>query len=78
MSEIEVVLHGFAKDKAPRTNDWPIEFYLVVFYLVGNDSLRAMEYSRVRGCIPSVLNVTYIALIPKCCKPQHFADFRPI
>ena len=78
MAEIEVVLHDFSKDKALGSNDWPVEFYFGVSDLVGNEILSAVEYNRVRGCIPSVLNATYIALIPKCGMRWHFVDFWPI
>ena len=42
------------------------------------DLLSAIDSTRVTGNIPSYLNSTFIALIPKKDKPQTFADFRPI
>ena len=78
LDEIDAVLHGFSKDKAPELDDCPVEFHLVVFDLVGNDILSAVEYNKDRGCIPLVLNAKHIAFIPKFGKLQNFADFRPI
>ena len=34
LTEIEAVLHGFAKDKAPGLDGCPVYFYLVVFDLM--------------------------------------------
>jgi hypothetical protein len=37
-----------------------------------------VEESRLKGFILGALNSTFITLIPKVNKPNHFGDFRPI
>ena len=46
--------------------------------MVSDDILKAMEFSRIWGCIPKALNETYIALTPKYDKPKKFANYRTI
>ena len=41
--EVEVVLKGFKKDKSPRPDGWPVEFFLAFFDLVGRDLALAVE-----------------------------------
>ena len=40
--------------------------------------MALVEDIRVNGQVPSILNATFIALIPKTEKPLTFDDFRPI
>ena len=35
IQEVEAVLKGFKKDKSPRPDGWPVEFFLAFFDLVG-------------------------------------------
>ena len=76
--EVEVVLKGFKKDKSPRPNGWPVEFFLAFFDLVGRDLVLDVEQSRLLGKVTGALNSTFLTLIPKCEKPLTFADFHPI
>ena len=78
LGEIESTLKSFKKDRSPGPDEWPVEFYMHFFDLLGSDLLSAVDLTRVSGIIPSSLNSTFIALIPKKDKPQTFADFRPI
>ena len=76
--EVEAVLKGFKKDKSPRPDGWPVEFFLTFFDLVGDELVLVAEHARLGGRIPSSLNSTFLNLIPKCDKPSTFADFWPI
>lgn len=78
MEELKEILYSFQKDKSPGPNDWPIEFYLGFFELVGEDLLEVVEESRKSGVIHAPINATFIALIPKVDKPSTFDNFRPI
>ena len=75
---IESVLKGFKKPKILGLDGWSVEFYLHFFDLVGRDILNVMEHSRNEGRVISVLNATFITLIPKSDKPTSFVEFRPI
>ena len=58
LDEIEAVLKGFAKDKSPGPDVF--EIFLVIYDLVGEDILKAVEYSRVHGYLPLVeYNLTF-------------------
>ena len=58
LDEIEAVLKGFAKDKSLGPDGF--EIFLVVYDLVGEDILKAVEYSRVHGYLPPVeYNLTF-------------------
>ena len=48
------------------------------FYLVGDDLLKAVEFSRRKGRVTPTLNSTFLTLIPKCERPQTFAYYHPI
>ena len=78
LSEVESALNSFKKDRSPGPDAWPAKFYLHFFDLLGNELLSAVDYARVSGCIPSSLNSTFLALIPKKENRFTFVDFRPI
>jgi len=77
-SELEEVLHSFQKDKSPGPDGWPVEFYLGLLELLGEDLLKVVEESRRAGLIHGPINSMFIALIPKVDKPSTFDDFKPI
>jgi hypothetical protein len=80
VSEVELwaVMTCFQKEKSQGPEDWPIEFYLGFFDLLGKDILTVVEESRKNGRIHEPFNATSIALIPKLDNPTSFDDFRPI
>ena len=57
---------------------WTVEFYLCFFDLLGPTLVNLVETSRILGRVPSSINSTFIALIPKTDHPINFGDFRPI
>jgi hypothetical protein len=55
-----------------------VEFFLHFFDLVSEDLLVMVEEARSCGRIVGSINSTFLALIPKINKPQHFGDYKPI
>lgn len=43
LKEIEGVLKGFARDKNPGPDGWPVEFFLEFFEIMGEDLLSMLE-----------------------------------
>ena len=41
--EVEAVLKGFKKDKSPGPDGWPVEFFLAIFDLLGEDLVLVVE-----------------------------------
>lgn len=76
--EIFEVLQSFQKYKIPRSNRWPIEFYLGFYDLIGGDLMKVVEESRFAGFIHALINSTFIALIPKVDNLISLYDFRLI
>jgi hypothetical protein len=76
--EVLEVLKGFAKDKSPGPDGWPMEFYLHFYELVAQDLLDVVEESRLKGEVSRAINLTFVVLIPKVNGPATFEEFRPI
>lgn len=76
--ELLAIIHSFQKDKSPSMDEWPIEFYLGLFDLIGEDLLKVVEESWREGFIHAPLNSTFIALIPKFDHSCRLNDFKPI
>ena len=76
--EVEGALKAFKRDNILGLDGWPAEFYLGIFDLVGEDLLKAVEFSRKEGRVITYLNSTYLNLIPKSERPQTFVNCRPI
>ena len=77
-NEVLMVLKTFSKDKCLGPDGWPAEIFIHFFDLMGEVWTKVVEHVRIRGFMPTNLNSTFIALIPKKDEPQTFADFRPI
>ena len=78
ISEVEMALKTFKRDKAPGPDGWLVEFYLNFFDLLGPLLVNMVESSRIMGRVTRSLNSTFLALIPKVDLPASFADFHPI
>eukprot|EP00253_Pinus_taeda_P018951 PITA_18951 len=78
LEELEHTLKWFKKDKSLGPDGWSIEFYLAFFDITGEDLLRIVEDSRIRGFLETSITSTFTALIPKKDNPNSFEDFRPI
>lgn len=77
-AELELVIQSSQKDKSPRSNGLPTEFYQACFEFIGDNLLGSIKYSRIRGRILAPFNATFLSLIPKSDKPSSFDQFRPI
>ena len=62
--EVEKELKTFKKDKVPRPDGWPVEFYLTFLDLLGPLLVNLVESSRIQGRVSPVINSTFLALIP--------------
>lgn len=78
LEELEHTLKWFEKDKSLGLDDWSIEFYLAFFDIIGEDLLKIVEDSRIKGFLETSISSTFIALIPKKDNPYSFEDFHPI
>jgi hypothetical protein len=78
LTELEAILKMFKKEKSSGPDGWSVELYLHFFEIMGEDILDLVEETRTSGCINGRINSTFIAMIPKRNKPNHFGDYRPI
>ena len=78
VDEVEGVLKSFPHDKCPGPDGWTSEFFLFFFDIMGAEIAEMEELFRTTGHIPSNLNLTFIALIPKNDDPSSFGEYRPI
>ena len=46
LKELKLTLEGFAKVKSLGHNGWTYEFFVELFYLVGEDLLKVVKESR--------------------------------
>jgi len=49
LGEIDAILKWFKRDKRPRPDGWPMEFYLTLFDHIGANLLMAIEDCRLLG-----------------------------
>jgi hypothetical protein len=76
--EIKMALFQMGPLKAPGPDGFPAGFYQTNWNIVGGDICHAILETLNSGILPSFLNVTNIALIPKIKKPTCVTEFRPI
>jgi hypothetical protein len=65
LAELKDILIHFKRERSPGPDGWTTEFFIFFFDLVGEDLLRMVEDSRIRGKISGCLNATFLVLIPK-------------
>ncbi|KAF8388328.1 hypothetical protein HHK36_026994 [Tetracentron sinense] len=76
--EVLAAIRGLASDKAPRPDDFTIEFFRGCWEIVRNEFLEVMnEFSEIGG-FDRVMNNTFLTLIPKKEGAAELKDFRPI
>jgi len=78
LTELEAILKMFKKEKSSGRDGWSVEMYLHFFEIMGEDLLDLVEETRTSGSINGSINSTFIAMIPKRNKTNHFGDYRPI
>jgi hypothetical protein len=78
IDEVRDTINKMPKDKIPGSDGWIQELFQYFFEILGDDLLMAIEESKITGFIPSSLNATFYAPIPKVSKPGNFHEFMPI
>ena len=76
--ELKEVLHRFQKDKSPRPDGWRVDLFLEIFYILGEDLLKAVEETRSKGRTLENFKSTFIALISKVDNSNSFDNFKLI
>jgi len=78
LEEVEEIVKGMKKNKAPGPNGFTVEFYQEGWKFLGQDILEVVEEScRNQKVCPS-LNSTLLSLIPKNANSDTAQGFRPI
>ena len=78
LEEVKITLDGFQNLKILGLDGWTVEFFEAFFDLDVEDSKEVLKEAHFSGRTSSMLDVTFIALIPKCSKPSSFNEFRSI
>jgi hypothetical protein len=76
--EVYRALHDMAPMKAPGPDGFTAGFFQKNWSIIGKDICHAILGTLNSGVLPSFLNRTNIALIPKTKNPVSVTDFRPI
>eukprot|EP00253_Pinus_taeda_P030024 PITA_30024 len=78
IEEVEEVVKGLKKNKAPGPDGFTAEFYQVAWKFIGNDIVAMVEESKKNQKLCPGLNATLLSLIPKSSKSDEPQRFRPI
>ncbi|KAK7840574.1 transposon tx1 uncharacterized 149 kda protein [Quercus suber] len=76
--EIEIAMKQMAPITAPGPDGMPPLFFQTFWSTVGDDVCSAVLDCLQNCKIPTDINRTYIALIPKVKSPENISEFRPI
>ncbi|KAL0403557.1 UNVERIFIED_CONTAM: putative mitochondrial protein [Sesamum radiatum] len=76
--EVSLALSQMAPLKAPRPDGMPPLFYQKYWPIVKTDVTATTLHLLNNHALPDNYNATTIVLIPKCTKPDHLSQFRPI
>jgi hypothetical protein len=76
--EVDSALHQMAPLKAPGPDGFPAGFFQHHWAVMGKEVGRFIIDILNSGSMPSHLNMTHIALIPKVKSPTCVTEFRPI
>ena len=77
-SEILQSLKPLPNGKAPGPDGYTKEFFIAAWPVVGKDFVTAIQYFLLFGFLPTGVNSTILALIPKKIPAQAMKDYRPI
>ena len=78
LEEVEEIVKGMKKNKAPGPDGFTAEFYQASWDFIGQDILDVVEESRRNQKVNTSLNSTLLSLIPKESKSEVPRGFRPI
>jgi hypothetical protein len=76
--ELQQTLQSFQRDKSPRPDGLPVEFFLGCYEFIEEDLRRVVEATRTTSRMLGAFNTTFIARIPKEDNLTSFEKFRPI
>ncbi|KAK2654193.1 hypothetical protein Ddye_014049 [Dipteronia dyeriana] len=76
--EVLEALHSCDGNKAPGPDGFNIKFIKDNWEVIEGDFMKFMDEFYRDGSIVKELNKTFIAVIPKCIKPESMKDYRPI
>jgi hypothetical protein len=78
LEELEKVVFGMKKGKAPGPDGFPIEFFQEFWEMIKFDLLEVFQESYQNKQMLKSLNATFLALIPKKDRANSLDQFRPI
>ena len=78
LEELETVVFGMKKGKAPGPDGFPIEFFQEFWEIIKFDLLEVVQESYQNKQMLKSLNATFLALIPKVDGANRLDQFRPI
>jgi hypothetical protein len=76
--EIMETLKDMKRNASPGPDGFNVEFYIATWSWIGPDVVQLVRSFFQSGIMPSHINDTHIALIPKKLVPLVPADYRPI
>ncbi|XP_059068415.1 uncharacterized protein LOC131858937 [Cryptomeria japonica] len=78
LAEVEATLMQMSPDKSPGSDGFLTSFFKKCWPFLGVEVTTALEGMRNLGSILKEINNTFLALIPKKDKPEHFDEFGSI
>ena len=76
--ELWTTLNDMKKNASPGPDGFNVEFYIATWNWIGDDVYQLVKKFFQTAVLPSHINDTHIALIPKKLVPLIPADYRPI
>ncbi|KAK2639862.1 hypothetical protein Ddye_027657 [Dipteronia dyeriana] len=76
--EVWTALTSCGGNKAPSPDGFNLNFIKDNWEVIGDDFMKFMEDFHRNGSVLEELNMSFIALIPKCINSKTMKDFRPI
>lgn len=78
LEEVEEIVNGMQKNKAPCLDGFTTEFYQTAWKFMGREILEVVEESHRNQKVCPCLNSTFIVLVPKTSKSKDPQGFHPI
>lgn len=78
VEEIHRVLFSMPGSKAPGPDGYIVEFYKVVWLIVGTDFITAVQSFFLYGLMPKIVNAIILSLAPMTDDVQRITDYRLI
>lgn len=77
-AEVKQVIFSMSSNKAPGPDGYTVEFFKGAWPIVGSDLTVAIQSFFMFGFLPTGINSTILALIPKKTDARFMNDYRPI